>query len=218
MKRFTVIGLGRFGFHAAQSLFEDGHEVIAIDSDRAMVQDIESHCSEAIVLDATDKDRLNVLGLDAMDAVIVSIGTQISNSILICLYLKEIGVKRIIAKALDEDHGKILRQIGATDIVHPEKDSAIRVARGLSTPNILDFIPLSKNLTMAHVESPKEFIGQTLSDLNLRARYNINVVAIKEAANENIVQVPPPDFQIKQGDVLLMFGKSEDIKRIKALS
>ncbi len=216
MKKFTVIGLGRFGFHAAQALFEEGHEVIAIDTDKLLVQQIEPHCSEAVLLDATDKDKLQSLGLDEMDAVLVSIGTHISNSILICLYLQEMGVKKIIAKALDDDHGKILQKVGATHLVYPEKDSAIRVARELSTPNILDFIPLDQNLTIAQVEAPREFIGKTLKDLNLRARFNINVIAIKEAGG-SYTQVPPPDFYIKGSDILIIFGSNQDINKIKAL-
>lgn len=216
MKKFTVIGLGRFGFHAAKALFEEGHEVIAIDTNKLLVQQIEPYSSEAIILDATEKEKLQSLGLDEMDAVILSIGTQISNSILICLYLNEIGVSRIIAKALDEDHGKILRKVGATELIHPEKDSALRIARELSTPNILDFIPVGRDLTIAQVEAPREFIGKTLKDLDLRARFNINVIAIKETGGV-YVQVPPPDFYIKGSDVLLIFGSNDDIDKIKAL-
>jgi trk system potassium uptake protein TrkA len=106
MKRFAVIGLGNFGFHAAKALFEDGNEVIAIDTDKTRVQAIDPYCTEAVVLDSTDKEALKTLGLENMDGVIVSTGTKISTSILICLYLQEIGVKKILAKALDEDNGK----------------------------------------------------------------------------------------------------------------
>ncbi|HPD60776.1 MAG TPA: TrkA family potassium uptake protein, partial [Thermodesulfobacteriota bacterium] len=141
MKRFAVIGLGNFGFYAAKALFEDGHEVIAIDKDKDRVQDIDPHSTEAVVLDATDKDALKSLGLENMDAVVVSTGTSITTSILVCLYLQEIGVKKILAKALDEDHEKILKRVGATEIIHPEREMALRVSRSLSRPNVLDFIP-----------------------------------------------------------------------------
>lgn len=120
MKHFAVIGLGNFGFHAAKALYEEGNEVLAMDTDRAKVQAIDQHSTEAVVLDATDKDALKSLGLEQMDAVIVSTGTKISNSILICLYLQEAGVKKILAKALDDDHAKILKRMGATEIIHPE--------------------------------------------------------------------------------------------------
>ncbi|MFO7715910.1 potassium channel family protein [Desulfosarcina sp.] len=217
MKRFAVIGLGNFGFHAAKALFEDGNEVVAIDTDKGRVQAIDPHSSEALVLDATDKEALKSLGLENMDGVIVSTGTKISISILICLYLHEIGVKNILAKALDADHEKILKRVGATQIIHPERDMAIRISRGLSRPNILDFIPLSDDFDLVQVGPPREFIGKNLKELNLRAKYNVHIIAIKELVPENFVLVPPASFVIKDSDILIILGKSEDIRQIKAL-
>jgi trk system potassium uptake protein len=217
MKRYAVIGLGNFGFHAAKSLYEDGNEVVAIDLDKARVHTIDPYSTEAIVLDATDNEALKSLGLENMDGVIVSTGTKISTSILICLHLQEMGVKKILAKALDEDHGKILKRVGATEIIHPERDMAIRISRSLSRPNILDFIPLAEDYDLVQVGPPKEFIGRTLNELNLRAKYNVHVIAIKELIPDNFLLVPPADFVIKDSDILIMLGKSEDIKKIKAL-
>ena len=217
MKRFAVIGLGNFGFHAAKALFEDGNEVVAIDADKARVQAIDPYSTEAVVLDATDKERLKSLGLENMDGVIVSTGTKISTSILICLYLQEIGIRKILAKALDDDHGKILKRVGATEIIHPERDMALRVSRGLSRPNVLDFIPLAEEFDLIQVGPPSEFTGKSLKDLNLRAKYNVYIIAIRELVPENFVLVPPASFVIKDSDILIMLGKSEDIRRIKAL-
>jgi trk system potassium uptake protein TrkA len=217
MKRFAVIGLGNFGFHAAKALFEDGNEVVAIDTDRARVQAIDPHSTEAVVLDASDKEALKSLGLENMDGAIVSTGTKISTSILICLYLQEIGVKKILAKALDDDHGKILKRVGATEIIHPERDMALRVSRGLSRPNVLDFIPLAEEFDLIQVGPPSEFIGKSLKDLNLRAKYNVHIIAIRELVPENFLLVPPANFVIKDSDILIMLGKSEDIRKIKAL-
>ncbi|MFH2219124.1 MAG: TrkA family potassium uptake protein [Pseudomonadota bacterium] len=217
MKRFAVIGLGNFGFHAAKALYEDGNEVVAIDSDKARVQAIDPYSTEAIVMDATDKDSLKALGLENMNGVIVSTGTKIGISILICLYLKEIGVKQILAKALDEDHGKILKLVGATEIIHPERDMALRVSRGLSQPNVLDFIPLAEGFDLVQVGPPREFIGRSLKELNLRAKYNVHIIAIKELVPENFLLVPPASFVIKDSDILVMLGKSLDINKIKAL-
>lgn len=217
MKRFAVIGLGNFGFHAAKALFEDGNEVVAIDTDRNRVQAIDAHCTEALVLDALDKAALKSLGFEEMDGVVVSTGTKISTSILICFYLQEIGVKKILAKALDEDHAKILGRVGATDIIHPEKDSAIRVSRSLSRPNMLDFIPLADDFDLVQVDPPRKFIGRSLKELNLRAKYNVHVIAIKELVPPNFRLVPPADFVIKDSDILMMLGRSEDIRKIKEL-
>lgn len=217
MKRFAVIGLGNFGFHTAKALFEDGNEVVAIDIDKGKIQAIDPYSTEAIVMNATDKDALKAMGLEDMDGVIVSTGTKISISILICLYLQEIGVKKILVKALDEDHGKILRRVGATEIIHPERDMALRVSKGLSRPNILDFIPLADEFDLVQVDPPREFIGKSLQELNLRAKYNVHIIAIKELVPENFILVPPASFIIKDSDILIMLGKSKDIKKIKAL-
>ena len=217
MKRFAVIGLGKFGFHAAKALYEDGNEVAAIDSDKSRVQAIDPHSTEAILMDATDKESLKALGLENMDGVIVSTGTKIGISILICLYLQEIGVKQILAKALDEDHGKILKRVGATEIIHPERDMALRVSRSLSRPNMLDFIPLAEDFDLIQVGPPRGFIGKSLKELNLRAKYNVHIIAIKELVPENFLLVPPASFVIKDSDILVMLGKSQDIKKIKVL-
>lgn len=217
MKRFAVIGLGNFGFHTAKALFEDGNEVIAIDSEKAIVQTIDPYSSQAMVLDATDKMALKSLGLENMDAVVVATGPKISTSILICLYLQEIGIKKILAMALDEDHGKILERVGATEIIHPERDIALRVSRSLSHPNVLDFVPLTDEFDLIQINPPKEFIGKSLEELNLRAKYNAYIIAVKELISENFVLVPSADFVIKDSSILIVLGKSEDIKRIKAL-
>ncbi len=217
MKRFAVIGLGNFGFHVAKALFEAGNEVVAIDQDKNRIQEIDPFCTEAIVMDATDKERLNALGLENMDSVIISAGTKISNSILICLHLQEMGIKKILAKALDDDHAKILKKVGATEIIRPEMAMAVRVARSLSTPNILDFIPLAEDYNLLQVDPPRAFIGKTLKDLNLRAKYNVYVIAIKELVPENFVLVPPAGFLIKDSDVLIILGKTQDLAKIKEL-
>lgn len=217
MKKFTVIGLGIFGFHVAKSLFEDGNEVIAIDTDRSKVQAIDPYATEAIVLNATDKEALRSLGLDEMDAVIVSIGTQISISIMICLYLSELGVKRILAKAQDTDHEKILLRVGATEVIHPEKDMAIRVSHSLSRPNMIDFIPLSNDFDLIQIEPPGEFLNRSLRDLNLRALYNVHVIAIKKPIPKGFILVPSADYEIQATDTLMILGKSKDIEKIKIL-
>jgi trk system potassium uptake protein TrkA len=218
MKRFAVIGLGNFGFHVARALFEDGKEVVAIDIDKARVQATDAHATEAIVMDGVDKDAMKALDMEQFNAVVVSTGENISTSVLICLHLQELGVRRIIAKALDDDHAKVLKKVGATEIIHPERDMALRVARSLSRPNIIDFIPLAEDFDLAQIDPPKAFIGRSLRELNLRAKYNVHIIAIKELVPENFILVPPAGFIIKDSDILIALGKSEDINRIKALA
>ena len=217
MKRFAVIGLGNFGFFAAKALFEDGNEVVAIDRDRARAQAIDPYATEAVVLDATDTDGLKSLGLESMDGIIVSTGTKISTSILICLHLQEVGVKKILAKAVDDDHAKILKRVGATEIIHPEREMALRISRTLSNPNMLDFIPLADEFDLVQLGPPSEFVGKSLKELGLRAKYNVHIIAIKQLIPEDFVLVPPADFVIRDSDILIMLGKSQDIKKIKAL-
>jgi trk system potassium uptake protein TrkA len=217
MKKFAVIGLGNFGFHAAKALFEDGNEVIAIDEDKTRVQAIDPYCTEALVLNATDKEALKSVGLENTDGVILSTGTKISVSILICLYLNEIGVKKILVKAQDDDHAKILKRVGANEIIHPERDMALRVSRNLSHPNILDFIPLADEFDLVQLDPPREFIGKTLKQLNLRAKYSVHIIAVKELVPDNFALAPSADFIIKDSDILVMLGKSVDIKKIKSL-
>jgi len=217
MKKFAVIGLGNFGFHAARALFEDGNEVVAIDGDKARVQAIDSYATEALLMDATEKETLKSIGLENMDGIIVSTGTNISISILICLYLNEIGVKKIIAKAIDDDHAKILKRVGATEVIHPERDMALRVSRNLSRPNVIDFIPLAEDFDLVQVDPPREFIGKSLKELNLRAKHKVQVIAIKEVVPDNFILAPRADFVIKDSDILVMLGKTEDINKIKIL-
>lgn len=217
MKKFAVIGLGKFGFHAAKALFEDNSEVLAIDAERTRVQAVAPYATEALVLDAMDKEALRSLGLEEMDAVIVSTGTSISVSIMICLYLNELGVKRILVKAVEADHEKILRRVGATDIIHPERDMALRISRSLSRPNLLDFIPLSAEFDLIQIETPKKFVGRTLRHLDLRARYEVHIIAITKRDPEAFLLVPSAEYVIEETDTLIIMGKSEDIKRIRNL-
>ena len=217
MKRFAVIGLGNFGFYTAKTLYEEKNEVIAIDLDKSRVQAIDQFATEAVVLDATDKESLRSLGIVEMDGVIVCTGTKLSTSTMICLYLHEIGVKKILAKALDEDHGKILTKVGATDIIFPERDMAVRTARGLSHPNVLDFIPLSDEFNLVQIEPPRDYIGKSIKALNLRAKHNVHIIAIKQRFPEEFILVPPPEYIIKDTSILIILGKSDDINSIKAI-
>ncbi|MBN2185068.1 MAG: TrkA family potassium uptake protein [Candidatus Krumholzibacteriota bacterium] len=215
--KYTVIGLGNFGFHVTRTLFEDGQDVMGLDIDSERVQAIRPYSTQAIVGDATQKDMMKTLGLEEMDAVLVGMGGRTEAATLITLYLKEIGVKKIIVKATNEDHGKILRAVGATDIIHPEKDIAIKVARNLSSPDILDFFPMSGEYMIAEIAPVNSFVGKSLADLELRSKFNINIIGIKELVPENFVLVPGADFVIKHSDILLVTGTKDDIRKIEKI-
>jgi len=217
MKRFAVIGVGSFGFYVAKALYENKNEVIAIDRSKERVQAVEPFCTSAIVQDVTDMEALKGLGLGEVDAVIVSTGANIKPSILICFHLRRLGINRIIAKAEDDDHGEILKLLGASEIIRPGVDMAKRLALQLTSPNILEFLPLEEDYTIAQVAPPSPFIGRSLRELDLRQRYGVNIIAIKELVPERFVMVPTADFVVKDSDLLIMIGKEADLKKIKEL-
>ncbi len=217
MKRFAVIGVGSFGFYVAKALYENKNEVIAIDRSKERVQAVEPFCTSAIVQDVTDMEALKGLGLGEVDAVIVSTGANIKPSILICFHLRRLGITRIIAKAEDDDHGEILKLLGASEIIRPGVDMAKRLALQLTSPNILEFLPLEEDYTIAQVAPPSPFIGRSLRELDLRQRYGLNIIAIKELVPERFVMVPTADFVVKDSDLLIMVGKEADLKKIKEL-
>lgn len=215
MRKFVVIGLGMFGFYVAKSLYEKGHEVIAIDKNKEIVQKIKDFSTQAIVADATDKETLMALGVHDVDVAVIGLGTSLDASVLTTLYLKEMGIKNIVAKAITEDHGKILSTIGATEIVFPEKDIAIKVSRSISSPNLLDYLPLAEGYSIVEIAPPNNFIGKSIRDLQLRNRYTVQIIAVKELIPERINFIPSADFIIKDSDSLIIMGQNEDLEKIE---
>ena len=212
-KKFCVIGLGNFGFHVVSTLYEGGHEVVAIDADKEKVQAVKDHCSYAILADAANKEFLAAQGVQEMDAVVVSTGERSHLSTLITLYLKELQVPRILVKAISEDHGRILKRVGATDVIYPEKDMAIKIAHNLSIPNVLEFIPLAEEYSLSETVPPKHFIGKTLVELDLRRKYHVTVIAIKDVQTDRFIPAPPANHLIKESDVLILIGKTDDVDK-----
>jgi trk system potassium uptake protein TrkA len=217
MPSFAVIGLGSFGYYVSRYLAEHGFEVLAIDRDEAMVEQIKPFVEKAVIADATNKEVLQRLGLQDMDAVIVSVGDQIDASILITLYLRELKAKQIIVKAITEDHGKILNMIGATEVIFPERDVASKVVESLANPNILDSLRLGPDYSIVQLAPPSSFLRKSLRELDIRNRYGVHVIAIKEMVPENLVVVPTADYVIKDSDILLVIGRLEDIEKLRKL-
>lgn len=213
--KFAVIGLGNFGSSLVKALAADGHEIIAIDKEKERVQQVQKYAVQAIIADATQKKVLEELGLDKMDAVILSLGKDLGATVLITLYLKDLKVKKIVAKIANEDHGRILERIGATEVVFPERDMAFRLAQALTTPNILDFLPLSPEYSIIELAPPKDFVGKSLGELQLRRRYGINVLAIKQLVPEKLIINPGADFVVKDSDILYVLGRQEDIEKLR---
>ena len=216
MGQFAVIGLGNFGYYLGSYLYEKGHEVIALDINKSQVQKSKDVVSQAVVVDATDREALESLGISQVDAAVVCIGTRMQASILATLHLKEMGIKSILAKATSEEHGRILKKVGASEIFFPEKDLAIGVASRLDNPNMLDYLPFIEGYSIVELAPPKEFVGKSLKDLDLINRFSIQVLAIKEIVPERFTQIPTGAFLVKDSDALIVLGPDEVLKKLQA--
>ncbi len=217
MRSFAIIGLSSFGHYLAKYLSEKGHHVMAIDKDEDRIERVKSFVDRAVIADANEKETLAGLGLAELDAVIVSLGDQIDASILVTLYLRELRCKKIVAKAITEDHGKILDIIGATQVIFPERDEAYRLAQTIVTDYVLDSISLSEGISIIEIAPPNNVVGKTLGELDLRNRYGVLVLIVKELVPEKIVMIPTADHMIKDSDILVILGKDEDLAKIKKM-
>jgi trk system potassium uptake protein len=211
---FAVIGMGRFGSSVAKTLYEMGYEVIAIDSDEERIQEHLTHVSHAVQADTTDENAMREIGIRNFDVVVVAIGEDIQASILTTLVVKELGVNRIVVKAQNERHGKVLYKIGADRVVFPERDMGSRVAHNLVSPNILDFIELAEDYSVAEIVASTHMVGKSLKELNIRAKFGLNIMAIKSGPDINIA--PKAEDVIKQEDILVMVGHNDDIQRLES--
>ncbi|MEW9095070.1 MAG: TrkA family potassium uptake protein [Clostridiaceae bacterium] len=212
-KQFVVIGLGRFGTSVAKTLYSLGNDVLAIDSDEDIVQSVSDDVTHSVQLDATDEHTLRSLGISNFDVAVVTIGSDIQASVMATLIVKEIGVKYIIAKANSELHAKVLYKIGADRVVLPERDMGVRVAHNLVSANILDYIELSPEYSIAEIVSSTDWHGKTLNDLSMRANYGINVVAIKSGNDINVS--PSADDIINSGDIIVAIGETEKLNKLE---
>ncbi|OGW75924.1 MAG: hypothetical protein A2Z72_08790 [Omnitrophica bacterium RBG_13_46_9] len=223
MRQFAVIGLGRFGASVAKTLAEKGYQVLAIDVNEHTVQDIVDEVTQAVCLDATDEKALRAVGIENVDVAIVGMGSNLEASILITLSLKEIGVREIVCKAVNEDHKKVLEKIGATKVIQPEKEMGVRLANSLVSSSVVEHIELSNESSIVELISPKDFIGKSLREIDVRAKFGVNVIAVKrripsasKKEEEEIVNVAPKaEDIINKGDILVVLGSNENIERLK---
>ena len=210
-KEFVVIGLGRFGGSIVRELISQGANVMAIDSSQERVDDFAQIATQAVVADTTDESVIKSLGLWNFEHVIVAIGEDIQSSILTTLILKELGVPQITAKANNDYHEKVLRKIGADFVVHPERDMGIRIANNMLSNNVLDYLELSDEHSIMEIRVSDRIAGRSLVDLDIRAKYDINIVGIKRG--EQILISPSPTDPFLIGDILLVIGADVDINR-----
>jgi trk system potassium uptake protein TrkA len=213
-KQFAVIGLGRFGSSLAKTLVKMNHEILAIDYRENVVQDMSSVVTHAIQADSTDEEAMKAIGIRNFDVVIVAIGENIQASILTTLILKELGVPQIVVKASNELHGKVLQKIGADKVIFPERDMGERTARNLISSNIVEHFEFSTDYSIAEVIVSTQMIGKNLRQLDLRAKYNCNIIAIKRG--EDVMIPPSADEKLKSDDVLVIVGKNQELHRFES--
>jgi trk system potassium uptake protein len=213
-RRIAVLGLSNYGFYLSQRLAEMGCEVLVVDKDPQRVRRLQDNVEKAIIGDATELQTLDSLHLKEYDVVVLSIGAEMGASLLALLHLVDLGVKQIIAKAVSEEHARILKRIGATEVIFPERDMAMRTANVLSGSNVLDYLPLGEEYGIVELAPDKSFIGKSLRQLDLRSRHHVEVIAVKQIL-EGKALVPEPDFVIRDSDLLVIVGKNEAIQKLR---
>ena len=211
-KSFAVIGLGRFGRNVARDLARMGQEVLAIDKSEELVRLVQDDVTQAVQADTTDERVLQQLEIREYDAVIVAIGDDIRASVLTTLLCKEQGVRRLLAKAFDDMHQKILEKTGADQVIQPEKEAGLRLARSLAQDNLLNYLELSGDTSLREVNVPARWIDKTLKELRLRNEYKISVLALRRGGA--LIVPPEPDDPLQTGDVLLLLGQNDRLDRI----
>lgn len=211
--QFVIIGLGRFGSSIGQELIKLGHEVLGVDRDEEKVQELSNVLTHVVVADATEEEVLRSIGARNFDVGVVAIGDDIQASILATILLKELGVKKVIAKAVSDLHGRVLDRMGVDRVIYPERDMGVRVAHQLVSPNLLDYIELSKQYTIAELAVPTCWSGKSLDDVNPRGRFGCSIVAINKP--KGIIIAPVAMDVLTEKDIMVVIGTNQQIEQFQ---
>ena len=214
-KSFAVIGIGRFGTSVALTLSLMGHEVLAVDTSAAAIDSIADRVTHAIVADATDERVLRRIGIAEFDAVVISVAADIRASILTAMLSKELGAKRVVAKAADDLPAKLLIKAGADQVVQPERDSGVRLARSIAVDSVLDYFALTDDVSINELRLPYSWAGKSLVQLGIRTRYGVSVIAIKRG--EKMIVAIDPNSALEQGDVLVLLGSNHELEKLASI-
>ena len=211
-KTYAVFGLGRYGIAVARELVENGMEVIAVDSEQKIVNDAAAYLPVCKCADVTDLEVISRLGIGNVDTVIICMASDLEASVMAVTLCKEVGVKTVIAKCANEMHQKILLRVGADQVVFPENESGIRLAKNLLSSGFIDMISLSKDVSMVEIDVRDEWVGKNLIELNLRKKYSFNVVAVRkgERVDVNI----NPEQALEQGMTLIVIANTAKLKKL----
>ena len=215
MKTYIVIGLGLFGSEVAIQLCAQGCEVLAMDVRPDLVQQVSERVTHAVVGDGQDEEVLKALGAGNFDCAIIAIGDDLAASVLTIMNLKELNVPYIVCKAHDATHRRVLEKLGADKVVIPESEFAGRLARSLSSHNVLDYIELSRDYGILEVPAPKTWVGKSLKELNVRAKLGVNIIAVESGKMTNVS--PSADYVVKAGDIMAVLGDNKALEAVKKL-
>ena len=214
-QEFAVIGLGRFGANLALTLESQGYSVLGIDQSKDLVQRYADDVTQTVALDATDEDALRAVDIAAFDTVIVAIGSNFESNLMTLVALKQLGVRRVICKALSEKQREILQRVGADKVVQPEKDAGVQLARELTSPNAVAHIPLGHTHSISEIVAPHCLINQALRQSNLRGEYDVTVLVVKRG--EAMTLMPSAEFVVQPNDVLVVIGPNVGIRKVENL-
>ena len=215
MKTFVVIGLGRFGAAVAQELSALGHEVLAVDTVEEKVQRVADQVTHAVIGDARDINVLKALGVRNFDCAVVALGSDVGSSALITLNLKELGLKQVVCKAQSHVHSRVLEKIGADRVIFPEHEMGVKVAQGLSSSSVLNFIEFSEDYGIVELTAPKSWQGKTIRELDVRNAFHVNIIAVRRKDTPSTLDVAPgANCVLGAGDNVVAVGRSEDINRL----
>lgn len=209
---FVVFGLGKFGKSVAQTLADNGKEVLAIDTMEEVIQDVSDIVTHAVQADVTDADALKALGVGNFDVAVIAISNNLQASIMSTILAKEMGVPYIIAKAQNDIHKRVLEKVGADKVIFPEREIGVRIANNLISENFVDYIELSDDYSIVETAVLDEWVGNSLKDINMRVNYGINVMAIRKG--ESISITPGPDLILQSSDILVVIGANSDLRKI----
>tara|TARA_R100000781_G_C4056438_1_gene119528 strand:- start:117 stop:797 length:681 start_codon:yes stop_codon:yes gene_type:complete len=213
LKRFVIIGLGNFGLAVAKSLTENGHDVITVDLNGDLTDRLATQVTHAVVGDGTNLETLQRIGAGDADAAIVSTGDDISSSILATMALHDLKIKEIYVKVISSDHARVMKRIGVTDTIFPERDTAISLATRLSGSTLLNYVHLGEGFSIQEMSVPERWIGKSIRELGLRQHYDITVVAVHDMLTGKILPSPDPRHILKDSDTLMIAGNEAALER-----
>ncbi len=217
-KHFVLIGLGSFGAALAKKLKSNGCRITGIDANSEIVQELQEHLFEGIIGDATERESLEALGLEKVHGVVISLGEDITRSLLASLHAKELGAKHIYVKGVTREHGRILKSLGVERVIFPEIEIATQLADRLTWPSVIDHLPIDPEFSFVEIAVPTAFVGKTLVELELRKRYGIWIVGVKDALTGKLTMFPEADFRLSDDQMLLVVGKEVELARLRSLT